>query len=129
MCTGDGLSDQHTLMIYISAADVDIVDLYEKGRERVRKEKEAAEKKQSEGKVKEKKKKKKDVGPPEGLATQTSVASDMGITKLFAGELCARTVGMCDGIEWIFTTYCIYHNRENVIGKEIFECKSCSRLT
>ena len=95
VCTGDGLSDQHTLMVYISSADVDIVELYERGRERVRKEKEAEERKQSEGKPKEKKKKKKDA---EGVDTQTSVGSDMGIKSLFVCELCTRVSCMqeCD---------------------------------
>ena len=88
MCTGDGLSDQHTLMVYISTADVDIVDLYEKGRERVRKEKEAEERKQSEGKAKGGKKKRKVAGKPEELDTQASVASDMGLAGLFVCELC-----------------------------------------
>ena len=89
------MSDQHTLMVYISSADVDIVELYERGREQVRKEKEAEERKQSEGKPKEKKKKKKDA---EGVDTQTSVGSDMGIKSLFVCELCTRVSCMqeCD---------------------------------
>ena len=85
-------------MVYISSADVDIVELYERGRERVTKEKEAEERKQSEGKPKEKKKKKKDAVTPEVVDTQTSVGSDMGIKRLFVCELCTRVSRMqeCD---------------------------------
>ena len=74
-------------MVYISSADVDIVELYEKGRERVRKEKEAENKKEKEGQVKEGKKKKKRVAlVPEQLESQISVTSDMGLSGLFVCE-------------------------------------------
>ena len=57
ICTGDPLPDKHSLMTYITSTDLDVVAVYEKGRERIKdlKEKEQGQKKEK----KEKKKKKK----------------------------------------------------------------------
>ena len=66
ICTGDPLPDKHSLMTYITSTDLDVVAVYEKGRERIKdlKEKEQGQKKEKKEKKKKKKAKASSESPP-----------------------------------------------------------------
>ena len=81
VCTGDPMPDKHSLMTYITSSDVDVVDIYEKGRERVKKLKEEKKKDQKEMPEKKRFRKRKLLEPQESVSSE-----GMGLKNLFECE-------------------------------------------
>ena len=64
------MPDKHSLMTYITSSDVDVVDIYEKGRERVKKLKEEKKKDQKEMPEKKRFRKRKLLEPQESVSSE-----------------------------------------------------------